>query len=178
MSRVLRTIRHEFVQVLPPTVFFFVAFNVISVTKSLMLQEHGIGFSGFAAATIGALLVGKVVLVANKLPMIDKFPNKPLIYNVVWKTMIYILAVFVVRYIEHLVPFIGTLGDLSAAHQHLLDEVVWSRFWSIQIWLLVLFFTYASLHELFRLIGRDEVFRMFFRSARTGHTADSKGQIR
>lgn len=162
MSGILNTIRHEFIKVLPPTIFFFVAFNVISVTKRLMLQEHGINFSGFVMAAVGALLVGKVVLVADKLPFINRFPEKPLIYNVVWKTMIYISAVFVVRYAEHLIPFIWEFGDLGVAHQRLLDEVVWPRFWSIQIWLLVLFLVYASLHELVRLIGRDEVLRMFF----------------
>lgn len=162
MNKIFRTIRHEFIQVLPPTIFFFVAFNVISITKALMLQEYGVDFSGFATASIGALLVGKVVLVADKLPLINKFPEKPLIYNVAWKTMIYIVAVFVVRYLEHMLHFVREFGNLGVAHQHLLAEVVWPRFWSTQIWLLVLFFAYASLHEMVRLIGRDEVLRMFF----------------
>ncbi len=162
MSRILSTVKHEFIKVLPPTIFFFVAFNVISITRALMLQEYGIDFSGVAAASIGALLVGKVVLVADKLPFINRFPEKPLIYNVAWKTVIYIIAVFAVRYVEHLIPFVREFGDLGIGHQHLLDKVVWPRFWSIQIWLLVLFFAYAALHELVRLIGRDEVLRMFF----------------
>ena len=162
MSKILSTLRHEFIQVLPPTIFFFVAFNVISITKALMLKAHGIEVSSLAAATVGALLVGKVILITDKLPVINRYPDKPLIYNVVWKTMIYILAVFVVRYVEHLIPFVWEFGSLSIAHQHLLNEVVWPHFWSIQIWLLVLFFAYASLHELVRLIGRDDVLRMFF----------------
>ena len=162
MSKIFGIIRHEFVQVLPPTIFFFVAFNVITITKALMLREHGIDFTGFTAATVGAFLVGKVVLVADKIPMVNRFPEKPLIYNVVWKTIIYVFAVFVVRYIEHLFPFVLEFGDLITAHNHLLDKVVWPRFWSIQIWLVVLFFVYATLHELVRLIGRDQVLRMFF----------------
>ena len=162
MSKILRTLRHEFIQVLPPTIFFFIAFNVITITKALMLKGHGIEVSGLAAAAVGALLVGKVILIADKLPFINRFPEKPLIYNVVWKTLIYILAVFVVRYVEHVIPFVREFGSLGIAHQHLLNEVVWPQFWSIQIWLLVLFLAYASLHELVRLIGRDEVIQMFF----------------
>ncbi len=168
MSKILQTIRHEFIQVLPPTIFFFVAFNVISITKALMLREHGIDFSGFAAATVGALLVGKVVLVADKLPIVNRFPEKPLVYNVVWKTVIYIAAVFLVRYVEHLIPFLRELGNIGAAHQHLMNEVVWPRFWSVQIWLMVLFFTYASIHELARLVGRDKVLQMFFGIGKRG----------
>jgi len=170
MSRILKTLRHEFIQVLPPTIFFFVAFNLISVTKSLMLLEHGIDFSGFATATVGALLVGKVVLVTDKLPFMNRFPQKPLIYNVLWKTMIYVAAVFLVRYVEHVLPFVWEFGNLSDAHQHLLDEVLWAHFWSVQIWLTVLFFIYSSLHEVIRVIGREEALRMFFGKSRTAGT--------
>jgi hypothetical protein len=170
MSKILKTLRHEFIQVLPPTIFFFVTFNLISITKSLMLLEHGIDFSGFATATVGALLVGKVVLVTDKLPFMNQFPEKPLIYNVLWKTMIYVIAVFLVRYLEHIVPFFLELGSLGLAHQHLMDEVVWARFWSVQIWLMTLFFVYTSLHEAIRVIGREEALRMFFGKSRTAGT--------
>ena len=47
-SKALQKLKHEFFEVLPPTIFFFVAFQVITVTKTLMLREHGIPFSGFA----------------------------------------------------------------------------------------------------------------------------------
>ena len=57
-----------------------------------------------AAATVGALLIAKVVLIADKLPIINRFPEKPLIYNVVWKTVIYIGASLLLHYLEHLVP--------------------------------------------------------------------------
>jgi hypothetical protein len=150
--------------VLPPTLFFFVAFNVISITKALMLREHGIEFSGLATATVGALLVGKVILVADKIPIMNRFPEKPLIYNILWKTAIYVLAVFVVRYAEHLIPFLMDGSSVGIAHQQLLNQVVWQHFWSIQIWLIVLFFVYASLHELVQLIGRETVLRLLFAS--------------
>ncbi|MEH6404141.1 MAG: hypothetical protein V7750_12255, partial [Sneathiella sp.] len=157
MAKVLRFIRHEFMLVLPPTLFFLVAFNVITLTKALMLREHGIDFAGFGVAALGALVVGKVVLVADKLPLINKFPEKPLMYNVIWKTVIYVVAAFLVRYVEHLIPFVSEFGNLVTANNHLLHEVIWPRFWSTQIWLLVLFFVYACLRELIRYIGREQV---------------------
>jgi hypothetical protein len=39
-------------QALPPTIFFFVGFNLILWTKRLVLEEHGIDFSGFFTATL------------------------------------------------------------------------------------------------------------------------------
>jgi len=50
---------------LPPTIFFFIGFNLILWTKRLILQEQGIEFSGFFTAIVAALLVGKAVLVTE-----------------------------------------------------------------------------------------------------------------
>ena len=65
--------------VLPPTIFFFVGFTLILWTKRLILEEHGVEFSGFLTATLAALLVGKAVLVTDKLPFMRRFEGAPLI---------------------------------------------------------------------------------------------------
>jgi len=64
---------------LPPTIFFFIGFNLILWTKRLILEEHGIDFSGFFTATVAALLVGKAVLVTDSLPFMRRFEGAPLI---------------------------------------------------------------------------------------------------
>ena len=110
MSKLFHIIKHEFFEVLPPTIFFFLSFNLIAITRALMLKEHGIELVAFGGATLGALIVGKVVLIADKLPFINKFPDRPLIYNVAWKTIIYIVAAFLVRFLEHFLPLVSQHG--------------------------------------------------------------------
>lgn len=162
MSGVVARLKRELIEVIPPAVFFFVAFQVIAYTRALMLKEHGIEVSTFMAATIGALIVAKVVLIVDLLPFVNRFPEKPLIYNIVWKTAIYLIASLLVRYVEHLIPFLREYRDLAIANRRLFEEVVWPRFWAIQIWLFVLFFVYCSLRELVRVLGRERVRRIFF----------------
>ena len=41
---------------LPPTIFFFVGFNLILWTKRLILEDQGVVFSGFFIATAAALI--------------------------------------------------------------------------------------------------------------------------
>jgi hypothetical protein len=65
--------------VLPPTIFFFVGFNLILWTKRQILEEQGIEFSGFLTATLAALLVGKAVLVTDNLPFMHRFDGSPMI---------------------------------------------------------------------------------------------------
>jgi hypothetical protein len=155
-------LKHEFLGVIPPAVFFFISFQVIAFTQALMLEKYGIRVSTFVTATIAALVVAKVVLIVDLLPFVNRFPEKPLIYNVVWKTVIYQVAALLVRYVEHLISFVREHGDLALANRHLLDEVVWSKFWAVQIWLLILFFVYCALRELVRVLGRERVRSMFF----------------
>lgn len=166
MSRLVSRLKREMLAVIPPSVFFFASFQVIAVTRALMLQKYGIRVSTFLAATVGALVVAKVVLVVDHLPFVNRFPEKPLIYNVVWKTAIYLLAAFVVRYVEHLIPFFREHGNLVVAHRHLLDEVVWPHFWAVQIWLAVVIFVYCALRELVRVLGRERAIAIFFGSRR------------
>ena len=162
MRTLLERVKEELLELLPPTIFFFVAFHIIVVSRALMLREYGVKVSAVAGATIGALLVGKVVLLADKLPAVNRFPDKPLIYNVAWKTLIYVLGALVVHYLEHLVPVWWRMGNLATANRHLLDEVVWPHFWAVQLWLVILLFVYCALRELIRAIGAREVRAMFF----------------
>lgn len=166
MRDVPARLKHELLEVIPPAVFFFIAFQVIAFTRALMLEQYGIRVSTFVAATVAALVVAKVVLIADHLPLINRFPEKPLIYNVVWKTLVYLLAALLVRYLEHLIPFAREHGGLAAANRHLLDEVVWPHFWAVQIWLLVLLLVYCALRELVRALGRERVLHLFFGSPR------------
>jgi hypothetical protein len=152
----------ELRELLPPTIFFFIAFHILVFLRALMLRQYGIQLSSVAGATVGALVVAKVVLIADALPFVNRFPEKPLIYNVAWKTGIYVVAALIVHYLEHLIPVWWRLGSVAAANRQLLDEVVWPHFWAIQLWLLVLLFVYCSLRELVRAIGPREVKRLFF----------------
>src|SRR5262245_55971457 len=167
MSNVWAKVKHEIREAIPPAIFFLISFHIIVLSRALMVREYGVQVSALAGATVGALLVAKVVLVADMLPIINRFPEKPLIYNVVWKTAIYVAASMVVHYLEHLLPLWWRMGDLVAANEHLWGEIVWPHFWAVQLWLVVLIFIYCTARELVRVIGRDEVRKMFFGSPRT-----------
>jgi hypothetical protein len=58
------------------------------------------------------------VLIADMVPMINRFPNKPLIYNVAWKTVIYWLLSAVIHYLERLTD---TRGKTTASTQLMND---------------------------------------------------------
>src|SRR6476660_1822273 len=99
--------------VLPPTIFFFVGFNLILWTKRLILEEHGVEFRGLFTATLAALLVGKAVLVTDKLPFMRRFDGAPMIQPILFKSVIYWLCVLMVRLAEVLVSFLAAGGAIA-----------------------------------------------------------------
>ena len=142
--------------------------EIIAILRLLMLKGSGIAVSTPLQVTVAALILGKAVLIADLLPFINLYPHRPLIYNVAWKTAIYLAVAAVVHYLERLIDFWREAGGFVAGNEKLLAEMVWPHFWAIQILLLVLIFFYCTMRELVRVIGRDKVLEIFFGTPRSG----------
>ena len=153
----------QVIHMLPAVIFFFVGFNLILFTRWMTLQEHGIPFTNFFAATLAALLVGKVVLVVDNLPFMRRFDGAPLIQPILFKTVIYWAVVFVFRIAEGFLHFLREGGAAGEFPAFLVSQFSWPRFLAIQIWLMVLFLIYVTIHELNILFGDGELYRLFFR---------------
>ena len=162
MTKLSTTLKKEFFELLQPTIFFFVALHIVAFVRVLMLKGTGISPLSSVSIAVAALILGKAVLLADLLPMINRFPNKPLIYNVAWKTVIYWLMATLIHYVERLIDFWRQTGGFVAGNQKLLAEIVWPHFCAIQIILLVLIVMYCTMHELVRVIGKEKVLRIFF----------------
>jgi hypothetical protein len=71
LPKLKRVIGKELRELLPPTIFFFVAFHILVFFRALMLRQYGVQLSSVAGATVAALVVGKVVLIADALPFVN-----------------------------------------------------------------------------------------------------------
>ena len=160
--KVLSKLKEELFKILPPTIYFFVALHIVIFIRVLLLEGTQVSPSSSISIAVAALILGKAVLLADMLPIINQFPHKPLIYNIAWKTLIYLLLSIVIHYLERLVEFWRKTGDIVAANRKLLSETVWPHFWAIQIILFVLIAIYCTIHELARVIGKEKILRIFF----------------
>ncbi len=162
MSNLGQKLKHELRELIPVTLFFFVTFQLLALTEALLLKEYSINVSTFFAATMMALIVAKVVVITDHFAFVNRFPEKPLVYNVVWKTLIYFIAALAFRYLEHLIHFWRKSADFAEANRRMVDEVVWPHFWAVQLWLLILLLVYCAFRELVRALGRERIISMFF----------------
>ncbi|WP_192564756.1 hypothetical protein [Pseudomonas gozinkensis] len=161
MSPVINKIKHEFMKALPPTIFFFVILHIVALIRALMIKGSGVDLPVSASVLITSLILGKSVLVADMLPFINRFPDKPLIWNVTWKTLMYNLVALIVHYLERLYDYWKEAPSLMDANTLLWSSMNWPRFWAVQILLLTLIFMYCVIAELARVIGRDRLKVMF-----------------
>lgn len=163
-ARVGAFLLHEFREMLPPTIFFFVGFNLILFTKRLLLADYLIQFSGFILATTSALIVGKTVLVADMIPFLRRFDHAPLIQPILFKAVVYTFLVFVARLLEAFVHYViqdGGVGGGGFLHE-LLGTFRWDHFIAVQMWIFVLFLVYVTASEVNDLLGDGELFKILF----------------
>jgi hypothetical protein len=154
---------HELREILPPTIFFFVGFNLIVLTTNLILADYLAAFGSFMLATAAALVVGKAVLVTNAMPLLRRYDRAPLIRPILFKTIVYWAVVFVARLLEHLIRFwLIEDNPLGSFLPHMIATFSWHRFAAIQIWILVLFLIYVTASELNHLFGDGELWRILF----------------
>jgi hypothetical protein len=180
LTRVGHTLAHEFRQVLPPTIFFFVGFNLILFTKRLILADYLIQFTGFAIATMAALVVGKVVLVADKMPFLRRFDDAPLARPILFKTVVYTLFVFAARLIEAFVHYAAEGGAVGHGGfvEHQLGSFSWHHFIATQMWIFVLFLVYVTGSEINHLLGDGELFKILFTRRTSALKATRRARIR
>ncbi|MGF6574172.1 hypothetical protein SAMN05443245_6607 [Paraburkholderia fungorum] len=162
MSTLPGRIKHEVMKAIPPTLFFFFILHIVTLIRALMIKGTGISIGTSGSVLIASLILGKSVLVADMLPFINRFPDKPLIWNVAWKTLMYAMVALVVHYLERLYDAWKDAPTLLAANHVLVTEINWPRFWAIQILLVTLILMYCVIAELSRVMGRGTLKAIFF----------------
>ena len=155
---------HEWLEMLPPTIFFFIGFNFIVLTTNLLVAQYLVAVSNFMLATLAALVVGKAVLVANKMSLLRRYDPAPLIKPILYKTAFYWIVVFLVRLLERFVHFAAEGNSPSDFPSYLVNTFSWHRFSAISLWIMALFLIYVTATEISHLFGPGELRRLFFTS--------------
>ena len=177
-GRVGRGFVHAFRHMLPPTLFFLISFNIIVFTTNLLVHDYWFKLSSFLVATTTALVVGKSVLVANNIRLIDRFRGAPLIQPILYKTIFYTLVVLVARLAERFIHLAIDDRGFDAAFNIAVHDFSWRRFAAVQIWIFTCFLIYVTATEVSGLLGEGQMFRLFFRHRSSQHRLTRRQHVR
>ena len=176
--KILAFIAEEFMHALPAMVFFAIGFNLIIFSMNLVLRQYFLQFGSFMVATTTALVVGKAVLVADKMPFLRRFESAPLIQPIVFKTCVYTVFVFIARLIESYIHYMIDTGRLIGFFPFLYEQFSWHRFVFVQLWIFILFLIFTTGMELNRLFGYGMLAKLFFRHRSSQFKLSRRDRIR
>lgn len=97
---VSKKLREEIESLGLTTLFFGAWFAVLVLLKWLVLAEYRIELTNLSIVLVGALIVAKVVLVLDKVPIDAWTRNRPAFFHVLVRTALYGLGVLVVLVLE------------------------------------------------------------------------------
>jgi hypothetical protein len=145
--------------------YLWVVFGLLVVHKSVILSQHQIDFQPYGLAFINALIFAKVMLLAEDLHLGRRLDDKPLIYSIFFKSILFAISLICFHIVEHVV--VGMVQGRSMADS--MAEIGADKltgivsFGIIGTVALVPFFI---LREISRVIGEDNFWALFFRPRR------------
>jgi GYF domain 2 len=142
--------------------YLWIVFGLLAVHESMILSQHQLSYQAHGVAIINALVFAKVMLVAEDLHLGHRLNDKPLIYSILYKSILFGVTLICFHIVEHVligmwhgVPIAETIAELGADQ---LGQIASGG--TIATIALVPFFI---LREISRVIGADTFWSLFFR---------------
>ena len=143
--------------------YLWLVFGLLAVHQSIILSQYQIDYRSHGLAFLNALVFAKVMLVAEDLRLGDRFNDKPLIYPVLFKSLLFAITLICFHIVEH--TLIGMWHGQSVAES--LSEIGANKLRGILSFSMiatVALTPFFILREISRVIGKDKFWFLFFRS--------------
>jgi hypothetical protein len=160
-------ILHEMIEYWITVLYMALFFGVFSNYRRLIQAHLQISYEDYGISVIKALVLAKVVLVADSLRLGRGFEDKPLIVPTLYKSFIFTVCVTLFNVIGSMIGcFIHGIGPMEAV-----DELMSGFNYEWLARALVVFFAFIpffAVRELRRVLGNGLILKLFFqrRSAR------------
>jgi hypothetical protein len=155
-------IRQELREIGLVTIYFLACFLFFLTLKKLLLEQYDLKITVFRTAVIGALVVAKVVVLLEKTSFGDRFRSGRLIVHMLWRSLGYTAAVFVVTLGERLFDLYREKGELPAALSEMWAGKDFHHFLAMNLCVGVSFLVYHGFTEIDRHLGEGGLRRLFF----------------
>jgi hypothetical protein len=81
--------------------YLFILFGLFTIHEAIILEQHHIDYTYAGFALVNALILAKVMLVAEDLRLGRRFEDRPLIYPVLFKSVLFAILFICFRVIEN-----------------------------------------------------------------------------
>ena len=123
-------LKHEIKAIALVTLFFASWLGTLMVLKILILKDYQIGFGSISAVLIGALVLAKVVLILEHVPLGGWLKQQPVLMDVLLRTLLYAFGTFVVMLLEKAFESRNESGGFSAALMNIFNHRDMPHVWA------------------------------------------------
>jgi hypothetical protein len=153
-------VKHEIVSVAVLMLYFLTWLGFLMLLKYLLLADYEIQFSGISKAVVGALVLAKVVLVLEYVPLGKWVRSQAAWVDVILRTGMYTAGVFVVMVLEKAFEGRQEHGGFMEAMNALFTQVDIYHLWLNLICVSAALLSYNIISVLHKNLGKGVLLRM------------------
>jgi hypothetical protein len=166
---------HKLKQFVAIFLYLWVLLALFDLHRTIILAEHHLNYPAQGFAIVNALVMAKVILIAEALHLGSRFRDKPLIYSILYKSFAFSVALIGFHIFERLL--VGVLSGRTIAQSFpamgggSLKEIV-----SIGTIVFVALIPFFAFREVSRVIGPRELWSLLLTRGTNVYTLQSSPQ--
>lgn len=173
-------LKNELRSLLEAMLYFGMWVGGLLLVKSLILDEYHISFNGWSAALVGVLVLAKVVLILEHVPLGAWVRKQPAWCDVLLRTVLYVVGVFVVMILEKAFEGRHEQGGFGSALAGIFEHADMPHIWANTICISGALLGYNILAVIRRHLGAGGLLRLLRvplpDDGTSGASADSVGE--
>jgi hypothetical protein len=140
--------------------YLWIVFAALSIHESIIRTKHSLDYREHGFAIINALVLAKVILLGDYFQLGTRFKDKPLVYPVLHKCLVFSVLLIGFHIAERMIG--GIAGGKSASESFAgigggtLMSIV-----SMSVLAFVMLIPFFAFRELSRMIGEQELWSLF-----------------
>jgi hypothetical protein len=152
---------HKLKQFLAIFLYLWALFALFALHRTIIFAEHHLNYPAQGFAIVNALVMAKVMLIAEALHLGSRFQDKPLVYSILYKSFAFSIILIGFHILERLL--VGMLSgrtiaqSFSAMGGGSLKEIV-----LVVTIVFVVLIPFFAFREVGRVIGQGELWSLLF----------------
>ena len=141
--------------------YLWLVFGLLALHESIILSQNKIDYQSHGLAVVNALIFAKVMLVAEDLRLGNRFNDMPLIFPILFKSLLFAVALLSFHIMEHVLVGMWHGRTVAESFSEIgADKLIGMMSISvIATFALIPFFIFR---EISRVIGEDRFLSLFF----------------
>ena len=160
------TLIREFINLGIINLYLVSSFSILVTLHSLALVKYGIDAFNYGIAIVGALILGKVILLSEKIPIVERYQHQPIIISVIYKSILFTFIVVFVNIAEHLIVGLFQQESLAQIFTKIQEQIYTIDVIYKILCLFIVFIPFFTIRELNKILGKGTLFNLFFKSRR------------